>query len=56
MWLSAANSVAGSMRGTATAQAKRQARKAVADTNTQIIDFWTEKAAPNTRAKKKRSR
>jgi hypothetical protein len=53
MWLSAANSVAGSVRGKASAQAKRHANKMIADSNAQIIDFWTGKAARSPKAKKK---
>lgn len=50
MWLTAANSMAGSMRGHATAQAKRQATSAV-------TKLWSDalKPAPTkTRAKRRR--
>jgi hypothetical protein len=45
LWLSAANRVAGSARGQATAAAKRQVAATQADMTRQIIDFWSGKAA-----------
>lgn len=54
MWLSGANSVAGSVRGKTNAQAKRQARTMTAKSTAQIVDFWTGKSfsAPKSRKRK----
>jgi hypothetical protein len=41
MWLSGANSVAGSARGRMTAEAKRQTSKAMNEGTRQIMNFWT---------------
>ena len=43
-WLSAANKVAGSARGHATAAAKREVAAVQADATRQIVDFWTGKS------------
>ena len=57
MWLSGANSIAGSMRGHAAAQAKRQATSAVTEVTKANLKVWSDafKAAPaKPRRKKKR--
>lgn len=54
IWLSAANKVAGSARGQATAAAKRQITSMQADAARQVIDFWSGKAAVPAPKKKKR--
>jgi hypothetical protein len=41
LWLSAANSVAGSMRGHATAQAKRNAATAMTNATNDMLGIWT---------------
>lgn len=41
LWLSSANSVSGSARGRATAEARRQGTAAIAQSTKQITDFWT---------------
>ena len=41
MWLSGANAVAGSVRGRATAEAKRQATTAVTKGVKQMANFWS---------------
>ena len=55
MWLSGANSVLGSARGRATAEARRQGTTAVARSTKQLADSWstalTDKA-PKRRKKK----
>lgn len=57
MWLSGANAVAGSIRGSATAAAKRQARSAMNKGVKQATDFWTGASMPATSAApKKRKR
>ena len=43
-WLSAANKVAGSARGHATAAAKREVSAVQSDATRQIVDFWTGKS------------
>lgn len=54
MWLSGANSVAGSVRGRATAEAKRQATTAMTKGVKQMVDFWSGGlAAPPPRRKAK---
>ncbi len=40
MWLSGANAVAGSVRGRATAEAKRQATTAMTKGVKQMVNFW----------------
>ncbi|RZL85924.1 MAG: hypothetical protein EOP82_31675 [Variovorax sp.] len=55
MWLSAANRVAGSARGQATAAAKRQVATTQAEITRQIIDFWSGKSTlPVSRKKPRR--
>jgi hypothetical protein len=46
MWLSAANSMAGSMRGQAVAHAKRQAASATTKATTDLVDLWANALAP----------
>ena len=41
MWLSAANAAAGSLRGRASRQAKRQAATAMTKATKDILDAWT---------------
>jgi hypothetical protein len=41
LWLSGANTVAGSMRGHAAAQAKRQATAAMTKATKDTLRFWT---------------
>jgi hypothetical protein len=57
-WLSAANRTAGTVRGHATAAAKREVASAQTAATQQVIDFWTGKsfanAAPSRNRKKKR--
>ncbi|MGZ8256015.1 MAG: hypothetical protein ACXW2G_11510 [Burkholderiaceae bacterium] len=55
MWLSGANSIAGSVRGHATAQAKRQVSSAVTEVTKSNLKLWSDafKATP---AKPKRKR
>ena len=55
MWLSSANSVAGSARAKATAATKRAAASAQADAAKQIVDFWSGKTTAPA-AKKKKAR
>ena len=52
MWLSTANRVAGSLRGQATAQAKRQVKAAVADAAQESVKLWS--ASGTTHAIKKK--
>ena len=57
MWLSTANRVAGSWRGQATAQAKRQVTAAVAQATKENMKLWTEavtSAHAKTKPKRKR--
>ena len=54
IWLSAANRVAGSARGQATAAAKRQVATTQAQMTRQIIDFWSGKASVPASKKKTR--
>jgi hypothetical protein len=56
MWLSGANSVAGSIRGHATAQAKRHAATAMTSATNDMLDLWTRAmtARSPTRTQKKR--
>ena len=56
MWLSGANAVAGSVRGRATAEAKRQATSAVTKGAKQMVDFWSAgltTPAPRKKAKRR---
>ena len=46
MWLSAANRVAGAVRGQATAQAKPQVNAAVAQATRENVKRWSATAAP----------
>ena len=46
MWLSGANAMAGSVRGRATAQAKRQATTATAQAIQDIFDLWAAQLTP----------
>ncbi len=52
MWLSAANRVAGSARGQATAAAKRQVAATQAEATSQILDFWSGKTTKAASRKK----
>jgi hypothetical protein len=55
MWLSAANRVAGSARGQASAAARRQVATTQAAAARQILDFWSGKSiAPASRRKTRR--
>lgn len=54
MWLSGANAVAGSVRGRATAEAKRQATSAMTKGAKQMSDFWTAGLTSPARKKSKR--
>jgi hypothetical protein len=56
MWLSGANAVAGSVRGRASAAAKRQTAAAVRSGNRQIADFWTSALTPPKPARRKKRR
>jgi hypothetical protein len=56
MWLSGANAVAGSVRGHATAAAKRETATAVRRGNKQVADFWTSALTPPKPARKKKRR
>ena len=46
MWLSTANSVAGSMRGQATAEAKRQVNAAIAEATRENLKVWNAAVKP----------
>jgi putative copper export protein len=54
LWLSGANTVAGSMRGHAAAQAKRQAAAAMTNAKRDILSFWTGALVPSPPAKRKK--
>ncbi len=56
IWLSAANSAAGSIRGQATAQAKRVAAGAMNNASQDMLDVWTRALTtpPQTRRRKNR--
>lgn len=59
MWLSTANSVAGSMRGQATAEAKRQVNAAIAEATRENLKVWNaavKPAAAKPAARTKRTR
>ena len=56
LWLSGANSVAGSMRGHAAAQAKRQTTTAMTNATRTIFDAWVGAMTPTLPAKKKKRR
>lgn len=57
MWLSGANSLLGSMRGHATAQARRQVKAAVSEATKANLELWsgTSKAGPP-KPRRKRNR
>ena len=55
MWLSAANTSAGTARGIAAAAAKRQIASAQADAMRQFLEFWTPQAT-TVRSRKKARR
>jgi hypothetical protein len=55
MWLSTANRVAGSIRGQATAQVRRQAKAAVTETTNETMKAWSA-AVTGPAAKKTRKR
>jgi len=55
MWLSAANTSAGTARGIAAAAAKRQIASVQADAMRQFLDFWAPQAA-GVRSRKKARR
>ena len=57
LWLSTANRMAGSMRGAATAQVKRQVKAALTGATNENIKLWSAAVAapaPRTRPKRKR--
>jgi hypothetical protein len=56
MWLSGANSILGSARGHASAQAKRQANSMMKQGTKQMIDLWSGTAAPSKRTRKKKTK
>lgn len=56
MWLSAFHSTAGSMRGHAIGQAKRQARTATTKATKTIFDAWLGSTTPVPVKKKRRRR
>ena len=53
MWLSSANRIAGSVRGQATAEMKRQVQAAVTEATNENIKLWTTAAPPSAARKKK---
>lgn len=55
MWLSGANAVAGTARGRAIAEARRQATTMMNEGTKQMIDLWSGALAPP-RKKRKKSR
>ena len=55
IWLSGANSVAGSARGRIAAEAKRQSATAVTQFNNDVFEMWT-KALTGTASRKPRKR
>ena len=56
MWLSGANSILGSMRGHASAEAKRQTTALMKKGTKQMVDLWSDAPAPSKRTRKKKSR
>lgn len=56
MWLSGANSVLGSARGHASAEAKRQTAAMMKQGTKQMMDMWTGAATPAKRTRKKKSK
>ncbi len=53
MWLSGANSVAGSMRGKVTAEAKRQTRTAMTKATNNAFSMWSEAMTKGATRKKR---
>jgi hypothetical protein len=56
MWLSGANSVAGSLRSRATGQVKREATTALTKATKDVFDFWTGGLVPPPAKKRPRKR
>jgi hypothetical protein len=57
MWLSGANTILGSMRGQANAQAKRQTTAMMKEGTKQMLDLWSGAPTPSKkRTRKKKSR
>jgi hypothetical protein len=57
MWLSGANAVAGSLRGHAAGQVKRQTTTAMTKATKDVLDFWTAGlAAPATKPRTRKRR
>lgn len=56
MWLSGANAIVGSVRGHATAYAKRKMAAAVTQNARQVTDFWTNALAASTKLSRRRKR
>lgn len=54
MWLTAANSAAGSARGRATSAARRQGAIVQAQATRQVVDFWLGKPPKKAASKKPR--
>ena len=54
IWLSGANSVLGTARGRATAEARRRGTRAIAQTTKQVADFWTTALTGKTPKRRKR--
>jgi hypothetical protein len=55
-WLSGANAVAGSMRGHAAAQAKRQTATAMTNVTRNVFDAWASALVPAPPPKRKKKR
>jgi hypothetical protein len=56
MWLSGANAVAGSVRGKATAYARKQAASAMTQGTKAVTDFWMDALLPPKPGKRKKRR
>jgi len=56
MWLSAANAAAGSLRGHAMGQAKRQSATMMAKATQDIVDAWTSGLTASSAPSRKRKR
>ena len=56
MWLSTANRMAGSLRGQATAETKRQVNAAVREATRENQKLWTEALAPKAPAAKPKAK
>ena len=54
MWLSGVHKAAGSARGLAAAETKRQANTATREGTRQVLDFWAGLMAPPAAAKRKK--